>query len=588
MEQNFVKRQKLDSAAIETPTTISYTYDGLPIRTVYVDNFQKPMPIMSYEELRDYFETFGPIASVRQSTYCAFAKFIRAEDATTFLMSKRFRARPADGFHQQSAHPDIKKSSENSKYPLVDDVSDFALCRLNNDCLSHLFQFLNIMDILSLSRTCVRIQELAEPDLRKKCKTIDFGDTLKLQGENDYYLYRSVYYSLLNDLGKYIKSLKISNTDLELILFHDNYVNILDNVYRSCASLQQLHLVKIHLMKFDNKPAQHQNEEAVLPQLKTLELDGCKFGDLYNMTRFGQLSRLTELHLHGVHEFFFSSLSGLEKLNVTFNDHDDLPKFVKLCRTNADTLTHLTGMSHSSFPLERLVNILPKLVYLDTNCLRTDDALVTARLEHIKTLRILCCANVAATLLHLLTTNNKVIEELAIDVYQRSVLDEKAKQDLLKLTTLHKLILCEIEIDSSFLVECAKALHKLRVLGVESRNDDVGMFNDDHLLDFVRNADQLTELYVGKNSEKFISPNIIVKVANVWKSLGKQHKLMFGIRFRFATRMVAKELYKKVNSIIVKWDYKLEDLHIPHWIEMSKIHPDLFCKIFHDDAFRIL
>ncbi|XP_054287269.1 uncharacterized protein LOC129003073 isoform X2 [Macrosteles quadrilineatus] len=182
-------RRRHDGPNPPMPLEIKLTGDGIPIRTVYINNISIEK---SREDIMDIFSRCGIVYNVYMglSKNCnqkqfAFVTYVNPLDATRVLNLKRFNGmyvNPADSWHQPIELPDgtiewrgrknLYKQEESNE--LEEDIASEevpskveteiiqgSLNMLNDDCLLHIFSFLTLKETAGVERVCKRWQALS-------------------------------------------------------------------------------------------------------------------------------------------------------------------------------------------------------------------------------------------------------------------------------------------------------------------------------------------------------------------------------------------------------------------------------------------
>lgn len=174
---------------------VQQTYDGIPIRTLYIANIAIEV---QHSELKDIFRHFGKIMKLYlgiskndRNKQFAFITFANPMDAARALSQKKFQdmngrwfyASAGDSWHQPREKPDgtidwtpgrktdttqdegseeeLDQPSEETLSRVQMEINEGSLNMLNDDCLLHIFSFLSFKEVTAVERVCKRWQALS-------------------------------------------------------------------------------------------------------------------------------------------------------------------------------------------------------------------------------------------------------------------------------------------------------------------------------------------------------------------------------------------------------------------------------------------
>lgn len=196
---NFKKKNKNEKNKDEKD--IILTFDGIPVRKLYVTNLA---PWTTWQRLHEKFSQYGEVKNVfipprspdeRNKTF-AFVTFVLPESATRVLRyskvlilgGRRIYISAADSWHQPRVLPDgtvewnrtnnTRSETHTSNDELESDeddkdesgsggqlvcevVTEDGINRLNDDCLRHIFTFLDLTNRIRLERVCKKWQRVS-------------------------------------------------------------------------------------------------------------------------------------------------------------------------------------------------------------------------------------------------------------------------------------------------------------------------------------------------------------------------------------------------------------------------------------------
>lgn len=147
------------------------TEDGVEVRKLYVKLLE---PSMGCEEVRFLLSVYGPIESIKifgkddnsgwKMRNRGFVTFTNASDASCALINRKkfsefFVLSPADTWNQ----PDYSTTSNKFVEESVSSNTESKLLEyLNDDCLLHMMNFLDVLDVITMRKVCRKFAELGE------------------------------------------------------------------------------------------------------------------------------------------------------------------------------------------------------------------------------------------------------------------------------------------------------------------------------------------------------------------------------------------------------------------------------------------
>lgn len=169
------------------------------------------------------------------------------------------------------------KATVSKKLRLVDDSDNLSLLILNDDCLLHVFGYLDLMDVLNTSEVCERLEKVATDHYKrvKFFKWKGLGDTpnhlaKKIFPKIGRYLVELVIYGLYSDQNNYsdfIAAVRNNCTNLKCVKFLSCLV---DRLWIDClASYHSLERVT-----FQSSICSY-NSFPVMRELKEFNLQNC-------------------------------------------------------------------------------------------------------------------------------------------------------------------------------------------------------------------------------------------------------------------------------------------------------------------------
>lgn len=316
-------------------TGIVFTEDSLPVHTIYVSRLRQNT---SEENLRTHFSTFGTIDNIilcyKHATY-AFVTFKNPEDATKVLRSehsilrRQVRVDVADSWHQPKSIQHVK--SEEPKEGLITSgvevlESNPAIFMLNNDCLLHIFSYLDLFDLHSVEQSCQYFKDLTQIEY-KKYKILDVAEInqqqpITLMGIRN----------ILKQIGSFINTLKLPG-----IRFFKPTVRIIELIPRYCKNLKHLSIDGFTMRHGTLHKFRH-----IFEKLETLELIHCVLAEKVEVF-FALAKNMKHLNLTANHELTgkcLDTFTNLESLNL-YNCINIQPKFFSQFLKNNKSLKYL-------------------------------------------------------------------------------------------------------------------------------------------------------------------------------------------------------------------------------------------------------
>lgn len=350
-----------------------------------------------------------------------------------------------------------------------------SLCSyFNDDCRLHIFRYLKLTDLLSLSKVCTQLHALVVPLISKRCESMDLGKQL---GRNRcFYSSRSECFQFLNNFGPYIRRLTIDGKNMSLVR-RSGYtaLSIMEHVYRRCGSLQYLILKSLVLREYHADKSDYP-----LVQLKELTLNGCDINDRYLINKFGRNSVLSMLDV--TFDGRYNRLSGayfpyLRQLKW-FSSHNDWPTEsgpVVDTLLAANTTTISTIICQGRLSLTRF-KPFTNLQTLNTDCRFRIDFWTVSNLTSLTIGINAADEDYWSQFLHYLAEHNTVLNYLRVTLNgnRNPGLRAEAKEQILKLTTLRIFGFDLYFLDEEFLLQCARNLENLHLCQISFEADHNG------------------------------------------------------------------------------------------------------------------
>ncbi|XP_055530252.1 uncharacterized protein LOC129721561 isoform X2 [Wyeomyia smithii] len=233
----------------------------------------------------------------------------------------------------------------------------FNILQLDDDCLMLIFDQLEIMDLISLEKTCDRFGSVVH-DIYKRYKVFDFDHALTDKA----FLTMLDAKTVLTEVGAFMRSLSISQKR-----FLRPGLRVLKLIPRCCSNLTEL-----EIRDFTLNSITLNNLEAVFKNLEGLSLINCGISDSIepNLSRAKNLQRL-DLSLNS--EITGNCLKGVKNL-----------KYI-----NLDSCQNIQGKPFSAFAAKNKT-----LEYLNINyCSRLTSEAIKSIVNNMTELSHLVCNN---------------------------------------------------------------------------------------------------------------------------------------------------------------------------------------------------
>lgn len=170
-----------------------------------------------------------------------------------YVAGYRIKVTVADSWHQ----PKTQINDNNSQAGAADSVNAsncsnqsndtdlLNILDLNDDCLLHIFNFLNCIDLSAVNQTCVRFQNVSSDVFRSKHTAVNTTmlDTPGWSNIKTNTLTLQQIRSLIVSFGSQIQKLQVAAVSFK----QDNRYRVLDLIVRSCTSLKSLYLTGFHI-----------------------------------------------------------------------------------------------------------------------------------------------------------------------------------------------------------------------------------------------------------------------------------------------------------------------------------------------------
>ncbi|XP_053685269.1 uncharacterized protein LOC128734897 [Sabethes cyaneus] len=235
---------------------------------------------------------------------------------------------------EKCSNTNIDASSvESGKDNLAEEAgrTSMNILQMNDDCLMLIFGQLDLMDLISLEKTCDRFGSIVN-DIYKRYKKFDFDDEL----QNKAYLTMLDAKTVLTEVGSFMRSLSISQNR-----FLQPGLRVLKLIPRFC-----LNLTELEIRDFTLNPITIQSLESVFKNLEALSLVCCGISDNIE-TSLSRAKNLHRLDLSLNSEIIGNCLKGIGNLKYL----------------NLDSCQNIQGKPFAAFAAKNKT-----LEYLNINC----------------------------------------------------------------------------------------------------------------------------------------------------------------------------------------------------------------------------
>ncbi|KAI5722690.1 hypothetical protein M8J76_012132 [Diaphorina citri] len=379
----------------------------IPVTKIYVSKFGDTR----IEKLKEIFSQYGPITDavmrVEDFYSYAFISFEHHKDALKALSAETFlRSRKLDVKEAHQKHQPIPTHID--KLAAITAPDGCYIDKLNDDCLRHIFSYLNLVNRTRVEVVCKRWHRLSRamwlvvrdlnfcrPPLCAFLRATSYDITAK---------------QLTSYTGHNLAALTIKRF---------NNVDTLKVIRDNCKCLERLSLVHFNL--YDVKTA--------LPSLKNLKhltLESCSMGDKLLVRVFKAAQSLESItccrHLTGTQ--FIENLSNIHTFNMASSEVT-LEYFDRFLGKNGGVLRRLSlvrcRLDEDMYEeaVEKIVKHAPNLEYLKldrfyraTETLKLD---ALYKLSNLRTLSLCRNSGLTSEILLKIARNCKSLENLSLD-----------------------------------------------------------------------------------------------------------------------------------------------------------------------------
>lgn len=209
--------------------------------------------------MKKHFAMYGHIDAFilhQKLTYCyGFIQYKSVHSAAAALQHRhhfvggfRIKVSVADSWHQPTSSTDdipaqIDTTGENVAHDT--DIEETNILILDDDCLFHIFGFLNCIDLGAVNQTCQRFQKVAGFAFRRKHKAVNLtmSDLPGYSNVGTNQLTLLQVRNLFIGHGSHIQKLHVAALSFK----QENRYRALECIIRNCNTLKCLHLTGFHM-----------------------------------------------------------------------------------------------------------------------------------------------------------------------------------------------------------------------------------------------------------------------------------------------------------------------------------------------------
>lgn len=166
-------------------------------------------------------------------------------DKRHYIQGNKIRLYVADSWHQpqtsRCSDGKLKRPSDGQRSGL----EPMQLLDLNDDCFYEIFERLNLVDLISMARTCVRFQQLALETFRRIHTAVNLTQT-NLPGHSNIGVPEMTLFQSRNlflGFGRYIQKLELAALSFK----PENRYRVLQLVMSKCSALKSLNLTGFNI-----------------------------------------------------------------------------------------------------------------------------------------------------------------------------------------------------------------------------------------------------------------------------------------------------------------------------------------------------
>lgn len=382
-----------------------------------------------------------------------------------------------------------------------------SILNLNDDCLLHICQYLDLVDIIRFSTTCERLKECSELYFFKKYKNLD---TSKIKDE-DKMLKPIKLKVMLMKVGESVNSFVVSKNDLCGEISHWTYLTII-NQY--CFNLQRLTLNGLQIMNYTNFA------KSMFSNLTSLKLISCNVSVDNFIQRIIESNKNSNCKIQTLHienDLIFNGLTlkQLHNLNeVSFINCSHLyPPYVgEIFVKNAIkslTIRDCENFKNASAWFRDVIDYIGNLEYLNTNhelfkWHGVIEQRVVYPMERAKKLTQFHIENIQEDVTNIICKLADIDQLTHLNMSQCTIKDKQIRKAFKYFTKLEKVNLNNnVNVDDELLIDLARncKLQQIHCKGNEIQKESI--------FEIVKLSSNLEILEVGEN---MIDEDILKKI----------------------------------------------------------------------------
>ncbi|XP_031623173.1 uncharacterized protein LOC116340690 [Contarinia nasturtii] len=444
-----------------------------------------PIESSMLHRIKPYLDQFGEIESMRLHVednfkygYCLQFKTAKSVSAVLSKSShvkidnRNFKVRAGGSGNKPSLVPESLFEE-----PPDEGSSSNILAALNDDCLSAVFQHLELMDLTSAAQVCVHFQKLAQETFKIKFKILQLE--LKSKSISKITMKREEVEMILRNFSPVIQSLKVDSINFNIDDDSSFFMLPINSPYLRLISkygLTQLRELELSNFKVKENP-ESEELRPLFSQLEKLHLHNCKFDESMRES-FSACKKLKTFHFVGCEissgifiEQNFPKLEEARFINCSGLYESNLRNFMKLNPTlikfSVTLNYHYSGLKDMDI-IQLIYETLPHLTELEIDlrhygCDLNRNIIYFGQMSALTVLKLGCGAEPVAKLLECLASNKAPIEHL--NLRSADINDEIIAQ-VAKMKQIKILDLVNIygELCDEHLIEIAKGLPQLEQL----------------------------------------------------------------------------------------------------------------------------
>lgn len=510
---------------------------------------------LNLKKIQSYFECIGEISLIRlhpnpTHTY-GFVHFREPEHAAEVLSRTHHKI--------AGVYVRVKEAERRHKpkmpYATFDNAIDTQTTRaipvpdLNDDCLREIFDYLNVLDLVSVAKVCPRFEAIAQARFSIKHKTFDFHELYRAARIE---LHQHHLEGFLERFGQFIVNLRVSYIEIQTI---DNDF-VLELISKYCKG--RLDILKLE--NFELKGRILKKMRSLFARLQKIYLRGCTFTSPF-FRHLGFCNKLKKLKFSDYSEcsdcrLFTFNLPELETISFKNFDGFGLNQMVKFLEQNPQlkkvSIVNCESIESSILPeIARRIPLVEKISFKESRDYSSPhfrkNAMHLKQLSSLKKLKIDCADNPVGSVFNEIANAKVPLDYLEI---RHCSANRQLVNSISNMNTLKTLNLIQIDtMVASHLHEMCYNLPELTRLVVDKCPD----LNTDGLLKLVRKAKKLQEINLLRTTTE-INDESFKTLLKIIEKRTESHPLKITVPFsNDSPKRLAKELVNRNrNKLIVE------------------------------------